>query len=123
MIRTVARRPIRDDREEPEVRNCLIAMALLTLPVVITACGGDEAPAVTQAELSKSLQDKGLTDAALADCAAKVFIDSGMSQDGLRVMVSNAQSGDPVELLGESDAAKVGAAQSKIAADCVRLGS
>ncbi|MFD4458616.1 hypothetical protein [Nocardia sp. NPDC058480] len=105
------------------MRICLMAAALLALPV-LSACGsGDEAPAVTQAELSKSLQDKGLKNPALADCAAKVFLDSGMSQDGLRVMVSNAQSGDPAELLGEGDAAKVSAAQSKIAADCVRVGS
>ncbi|MFD4357921.1 hypothetical protein ACFWPK_26875 [Nocardia sp. NPDC058519] len=100
-----------------------MAAALLALPV-LSACGsGDEAPAVTQAELSKSLQDKGLKNPALADCAAKVFFDSGMSQDGLRVMVSNAQSDDPAKLLGEGDAAKVSAAQSKIAADCVRVGS
>ncbi|MBC7301688.1 MAG: hypothetical protein H5T78_12095 [Nocardia sp.] len=104
------------------MRICLIAAALLALPV-LTACGGDEAPAVTQAELSKSLQDKGLKNPALADCAAQVFLDSGMSQDGLRVMVSNAQSDDPAKLLGEGDAAKVSAAQSKIAADCVRVGS
>ncbi|MFC6011354.1 hypothetical protein [Nocardia lasii] len=105
------------------MRNSLIAVALLTLPVLVAGCGGDEAPAVTQAELSKSLQDKGLKDTDLADCAARVFIDSGMSQDGLRVMVSNAQSDDPVKLLGENDAAKVSAAQSKIAAECVRMGS
>lgn len=105
------------------MRICLIAAALLALPV-LSACGSsDEAPAVTQAELSKSLQDKGLKNPALADCAAQVFLDSGMSQDGLRVMVSNAQSDDPAKLLSEGDSAKVGAAQSKIAADCVRLGS
>ncbi|MFE6923602.1 hypothetical protein ACFVAV_21435 [Nocardia sp. NPDC057663] len=105
------------------MRICLIAAALIAAPV-LSACGsGDEAPAVTQEQLSKSLQDKGLKSPALADCAAKVFLDSGMSQDGLRVMVSNSQSGDPAKLLGEDDAAKVSAAQSKIAADCVRLGS
>ncbi|MFC4123681.1 hypothetical protein [Nocardia rhizosphaerae] len=103
------------------MRICLLAATLLAVPV-LSACGSDEPPAVTQAELSKSLQDKGLSNPELADCAAGVFLDSGMSQDGLRVMVSNAQSGDPAELLGEEDAAKVGAAQSKIAADCVRLG-
>ncbi|WP_280340874.1 hypothetical protein [Nocardia neocaledoniensis] len=105
------------------MRICLIAAALIAAPMLSACGGGDEAPAVTQAELSKSLQDKGLSNPELADCAAAVFLDSGMSQDGLRVMVSNAQSGDPAKLLGEDDAAKVGAAQSKIAADCVRLGS
>ncbi|MFD6449704.1 MULTISPECIES: hypothetical protein [unclassified Nocardia] len=105
------------------MRICLMAAALLALPV-LAACGSsDEAPAVTQAELSKSLQDKGLSNPALADCAAQVFLDSGMSQDGLRVMVSNAKSDDPAKLLSEGDAAKVSAAQSKIAADCVRVGS
>ncbi|GEM30634.1 hypothetical protein AB0H58_29050 [Nocardia neocaledoniensis] len=105
------------------MRICLIAAALIAAPMLSACGGGDEAPAVTQAELSKSLQDKGLKNAELADCAAQVFLDSGMSQDGLRVMVSNGQSGDPAKLLGEDDAAKVSAAQSKIAADCVRLGS
>ncbi|MFC4374108.1 hypothetical protein ACFO5K_08310 [Nocardia halotolerans] len=104
------------------MRICLIAAALLTLPV-LSACGGsDEAPAVTQAELSKSLQDKGLGDPELADCAAQVFLDSGMSQDGLRVMVANGQAGEQAEQLSEEDVSKVGAAQSKIAADCVKLG-
>ncbi|MFE1596734.1 hypothetical protein [Nocardia sp. NPDC058705] len=105
------------------MRICLMAAALLALPV-LSACGSDDdAPAVTQAELSKSLQDKGLSNPALADCAAEVFLDSGMSQNGLRVMVSNAKSDDPAELLGEEDSSKVAAAQSKIASDCVRMGS
>ncbi|APE37638.1 hypothetical protein BOX37_31065 [Nocardia mangyaensis] len=105
------------------MRICLVAAALIALPV-LSACGSDdEGPAVTQAELSQSLQDKGLQNPELADCAAKVFFESGMSQNGLRVMVSNAQSGDPAELLGEEDSGKVAAAQSKIATDCVRLGS
>lgn len=112
---------MRADREDSRVRICLIAAALIAAPV-LSACGSDEPAAVTQAELSKSLQDKGLSNPALADCAAQVFLDSGMSQDGLRVMVSNSQTGDPAELLGEQDAAKVSAAQSKIAQDCVRLG-
>ncbi|WP_336086182.1 hypothetical protein [Nocardia sp. SSK8] len=104
------------------MRICIVAAALLAMPV-LAACGsGDDAPAVTQAELSKSLQDKGLKNPELADCAAKVFLESGMSQDGLRVMVSDEQAGDPATLLGEDDTAKVSAAQSKIAADCVQLG-
>ncbi|MFD3511081.1 hypothetical protein [Nocardia sp. NPDC058666] len=102
------------------MRNYLLAATLLTLPV-LSACV-DEPTEVTQIELSRSLQDKGLSNVALADCAAQVFLDSGMSQDGLRVMVSNAKSDDPAKLLAEEDAAKVAAAQSKIAADCVRLG-
>lgn len=113
---------MRSDREDSRVRICLLAAALIAVPVLSACGGGDEAPAVTQAELSKSLQDKGLTNPELADCAAQVFLDSGMSQDGLRVMVSNAQSGDPAKLLGKDDAAKVGAAQSKIAESCVHLG-
>lgn len=103
------------------MRICLIAAALIALPV-LSACGSDEPAAVTEAELSQSLQDKGLQNPELADCAAKVFFESGMSQDGLRVMVSNSEAGDPAELLGADDSAKVAAAQSKIATDCVRLG-
>ncbi|WP_181698799.1 hypothetical protein [Nocardia sp. GTS18] len=102
------------------MRICLIAAALIALPA-LSACGSDE-PAVTQAELSKSLQDKGLKDVSLADCAAQVFLDSGMSQDGLRVMVANGQAGEQAKELNEEDAAKVGAAQAKIAAECVKLG-
>lgn len=112
---------MRVDREDPRVRICIVAAALLAMPL-LAACGSDDAPAVTQAELSKSLQDKGLKNPALADCAAEVFLASGMSQDGLRVMVSDEQAGDPAELLSEDDTAKVSAAQSKIAADCVQLG-
>ncbi|TCK00515.1 hypothetical protein [Nocardia alba] len=104
------------------MRICLMAAALLALPV-LAACGSDDEAPVTQAELSRSLQDKGLGNPVLADCAAQVFLDSGMSQAGLRVMVSNAKSDDPAKLLSEGDASKVSAAQSKIAADCVRVGS
>lgn len=104
------------------MRICLVAAALLALPV-LSACGSDEPapPAVTQAELSKALQEKGLGNPKLADCAAKVFIDSGMSQDGLRVMVASNKPGDPAQQLNADDAAKATGSQSKIATQCVEV--
>ncbi|MFF0546805.1 hypothetical protein ACWEVD_22325 [Nocardia thailandica] len=104
------------------MRICLVAAALLALPV-LSACGSDEPaePAVTQAQLSKALQDKGLGNPKLADCAAKVFIDSGMSQSGLKVMVASSKPGDPAQQLDKEDAAKATASQSKIATQCVDL--
>ncbi|MBF6164141.1 hypothetical protein IU486_05040 [Streptomyces gardneri] len=107
------------------MRICMIAAALIALPV-LAACGSDKdtaAPTVTQADLAKSLQDKGLKNKQLADCAAKVFVDQGISQDGLRIMISDEYDTKTPnqETLGMSkeDADKARAASGRIAGECM----
>ncbi|MEV4128027.1 hypothetical protein [Nocardia sp. NPDC049707] len=105
------------------MRISLLAAALIALPV-LAACGDikETAATVTQADIAKSLQDKGLKDQRLADCAAKVFVEQGISQDGLRTMIGD-NSGKPIdpETLGldKADGEKARAAQTKIATECV----
>ncbi|GAA5047604.1 hypothetical protein [Nocardia callitridis] len=113
------------------MRITLIAAALLALPV-LAACGSDneagdkdaKAP-VTQADISKSLQDKGLKNQELADCSAKVFIDQGISQDGLRVLISekyDANATDKQNLgMSADDASKSREASSRIATECIKM--
>ncbi|MFD6155115.1 hypothetical protein ACFWF7_16460 [Nocardia sp. NPDC060256] len=107
------------------MRISLIAAALIALPV-LAACGNDKAAAastVTQADLAKSLQDKGLKSQQLADCAAKLFIDQGISQEGLRVMVSNeydTKAADQETLgMSKDDAEKARTASTRIATECI----
>ncbi|MFR9750547.1 hypothetical protein ACL02S_05875 [Nocardia sp. 004] len=106
------------------MRICMIAAAFLVLPV-LAACGSDSdtAPTVTQADIAKSLQDKGLDNAELANCAARIFVDQGISQAGLRALISDeydTKAPDP-ETLGMSaeDADKARAASSRIAGECI----
>ncbi|WP_327142713.1 hypothetical protein [Nocardia sp. NBC_01327] len=108
------------------MRISMIAAALVALPL-LAACGGssDKAPAVSQDQISKALQDGGLKDVKLADCAAKIYVDQGISQDGLRLMIKNdnknATATDP-ESLGMSgpDADKARTATNKIVTDCLK---
>ncbi|WP_227997546.1 hypothetical protein [Nocardia australiensis] len=104
------------------MRIILIATALVALPV-LTACGSDkEAAPVTPAALSKSLQDKGLQDQKFADCAAKIYVDQGISQDGLRTMIGgeyDAKAADPESFgMSKEDADKARQATSKVVSDC-----
>ncbi|WP_067694802.1 hypothetical protein [Nocardia jejuensis] len=108
------------------MRISLIAAALVALPLLTACGGGDDKPAsVSQAEVSKALQNGGLGDAKLADCAAKIFVDEGISQDGLRLMIKNdtktAAAAD-IEALGmtKDDADKARAATNKIVSDCLK---
>ncbi|MBF6128014.1 hypothetical protein [Nocardia brasiliensis] len=107
------------------MRISLIAAALIALPV-LAACGNDTAaaaPAVTQADLAKSLQDKGLKNKELAECAAKLFVEQGISQDGLRVMVSDeydTKAADQQTLgMSKEDAEKARTASTRIATECM----
>ncbi|BDT89749.1 hypothetical protein GV791_26430 [Nocardia cyriacigeorgica] len=109
------------------MRIKLIATALIALPL-LAACGGSDAEAtVTEADLSKSMQDKGMQDKALADCVAKVFVAEGISQDGLRTLMSgehDPQSPDAENFgMSKEDADKTRAAQGKIVTECVKLPS
>ncbi|MEU1208985.1 hypothetical protein [Nocardia sp. NPDC005825] len=103
----------------------LMAAALVALPL-LAGCGGGDKPAdVSQADVSKALQDGGLKDAKLADCAAKVYVDQGISQDGLRIMIKNdaksAAATDPESLgMSKEDAEKARAATNKIVTDCLK---
>lgn len=110
------------------MRKTLITATFVILPLFAAACGSDtdSAPALTEADLSKSLQEKGLQDPAFADCAAKLYIDEGISQDGLKTMVSDefdTRMADP-ETLGMSteDADKARAATNKIVTECLGKG-
>ncbi|MEU6587541.1 hypothetical protein [Nocardia sp. NPDC046763] len=62
-----------------------------------------------------------MKDQKLADCAAKLFIDSGMSQDGLKVMAKPGifTETDPSALgLSNDDLEKGRAAMQKIMTNC-----
>lgn len=105
------------------MRKTLIVAALIALPV-LAGCGGEEAaPELRAADISKSLQEKGLSDPALADCAAKVFVDAGISQAGLRTLISDDQAAvqaDPENMgMSAEDAAKSREARGKIGTECV----
>ncbi|WP_107653233.1 hypothetical protein [Nocardia suismassiliense] len=109
------------------MRISLIAAALIALPV-LAACGNDKAaaaPAVTQADLAKSLQAKGLKSQQLADCAAKLFIEQGISQDGLRVLISDeydTKAADQETLgMNKEDAEKARTARTRIASECMSV--
>ncbi|MCM6777246.1 hypothetical protein NDR87_27535 [Nocardia sp. CDC159] len=104
------------------MRISLIAAAFVALPL-LAACGGsdtkDAQPQITQADVSKSLQSGGLQ-ANLADCAAKHFVDAGISQDGLRTMTKSntAPTADPGTGMSKQDAEKARSAAQKIATEC-----
>ncbi|MFG1790394.1 hypothetical protein [Nocardia sp. NPDC049149] len=109
------------------MRISLIAAVLIALPV-LAACGDDTpaaAPTVTQADLAKSLQDKGFKGKERAECAAKQFFDQGISQDALRLMVSNeydTKAADEQTLgMSKDDAEKARTASTRIAAECMSL--
>jgi hypothetical protein len=75
-----------DENRGNQLRITLIAAALVAVPL-LAGCGSSNAqPEVTQADLSKALQSSGLNDPKLADCAAKIYVGEGISQDGLRLM-------------------------------------
>ncbi|WP_216901095.1 hypothetical protein [Nocardia alni] len=109
------------------MRITLIAAAFVALPL-LAACGSDHSaaaqPQITQQDLSKSLQSSGLKDPNLADCAAKIYVNQGISQDGLRLMTkpgTNAQAQDPATMgLSKDDADKARTATQKIVTDCIQ---
>jgi hypothetical protein len=111
-------------RIEEQLRISLIAAACIALPL-LGACGSqDSQPTVTEADLAKSLQASGLPDnPQLANCAAKVYMDEGISQDGLRKMTkpgSAAPSADgTMGGLSKEDTDKVRSASEKIATQCM----
>ncbi|AYF79253.1 hypothetical protein D7D52_21390 [Nocardia yunnanensis] len=103
----------------------MVAAALVTLPL-LAGCGGggDKSADVSQADVSKSLQAGGL-DAKFADCAAKVFLDEGISQDGLRVMIKkDAKAADASDYqsagMSKADADKAQSAAAKIVSSCMK---
>lgn len=108
--------------EEP-LRISLIAAACIALPLLGACSSEDSQSTVSQADLSKALQDSGLKDAKLADCAAKLYVDEGVSQDGLQKMIkpggSTPKEDGTMGGLSEDDTAKVSAATQKIAKECV----
>ncbi|MGW5385453.1 hypothetical protein [Nocardia sp. NPDC003963] len=105
------------------MRKTLIAATFVILPL-LAACGSDteSAPDVTAADLSQKFQKTGLPQA-LSDCAAKVYIAEGISQDGLHTMVGDefdTRIADPETLgMSKEDADKARAASPKIASECL----
>ncbi|MBO0853394.1 MAG: hypothetical protein J2P18_06455 [Nocardia sp.] len=106
------------------MRISLIAAVCIALPL-LGACGsnsGSSNSPVTAADLSKALQDGGIKNSKFTDCAAKIFVDSGISQDGLRQM-SKAGNGaaaanGQTNGLSDADRDKAGSASQKIASQC-----
>ncbi|GAB2719848.1 hypothetical protein [Nocardia thraciensis] len=109
------------------MRISLIAAAFVALPL-LAACGGSDhsehESKITQADLSKSLQDSGLKDTKMADCAAEHYVNEGISQDGLKIMTkpgNNAQTSDPAAMgLNQGDADKAREATKKIVSECLQ---
>jgi hypothetical protein len=106
------------------LRISLIAAAFVALPL-LAACGsGHKAaaePRMSQADLSKALMQGGMKDQAFADCAAKLFIDSGMSRDALKVMAKPGTftAADPPSGLNKDDLDKARAAMQKAMNTCL----
>ncbi|MVU80120.1 hypothetical protein GPX89_23095 [Nocardia sp. ET3-3] len=109
------------------MRLSFVAAALVALPL-LAACGGgggsDKPAEITQADVSKSLQTGGL-DAKTADCSAKIFVEQGISQDGLRRMLkSDTKSGVVPDAqsagLSKDDTDKMQAAAMKIISSCMQ---
>ncbi|MFI6871320.1 hypothetical protein [Nocardia sp. NPDC050406] len=107
------------------MRISLFAAALLALPL-LAACGSseDSKPPVTEADLAKSLQTT-LQDPAVADCAAKIYVAEGISQDGLRVMidkeVTTNQALDPEQSgMSKEDQDKAVTATNRIVTECLK---
>lgn len=106
------------------MRIVLLVAAAVVLPALAACSSSDHHTGITQADLSKSLQDSGLKDKTLADCAAKIYFDQGISQDALKIMTkpgTNAQTTDLTSLgLSKADAQKAQAATQKIVTDCLK---
>ncbi|WP_405178706.1 hypothetical protein OG225_32500 [Nocardia sp. NBC_01377] len=107
------------------MRIFLVTAAVVALPI-LSACGSDSAtepPALTAADLSRSLQDKGLRDKDLADCAAALYVSEGISQQGLRTMTGDEydnKTADPATLgMSKEDGDRARAANAKIATECL----
>ncbi|MET7771399.1 hypothetical protein [Nocardia sp. NPDC005366] len=107
------------------MRIFLVTAAIVALPM-LSACGSDteaDPAPVTAADISRSLQDKGLPSKGLADCAAELYVAEGISQAGLRTLISDEYDNKAVdqETLGMSkeDADRARAAAAKIGTECV----
>ena len=106
------------------MRKTLFAATLVILPL-LAACGSDteSAPELTEADLSHALQEKGLKDPAFADCAAKIYLAEGISQEGLQTMISDefdTRMADPQTLgLSPEDKTKAESATTKIVGECL----
>ena len=106
------------------MRITLIAAALVALPLLAGCGSGNAQPEVTQADLSKALQSSGLNDPKLADCAAKIYVGEGISQDGLRLMTKPGTDTNKLDSntmgLSKDDAAKAKSATQKILTACIK---
>lgn len=104
------------------MRATLTAVTLIALGLA-TACGNDKAP--TEPEIAQAIRDSGLHEPHLADCAAKIYSQSGMSPEGLRDLISKKtkapQNGsvDPESAgMSKDDAQKATAATQRIVTEC-----
>ncbi|MEV6770611.1 hypothetical protein AB0N05_18515 [Nocardia sp. NPDC051030] len=143
------------------MRKSVLAVALLTLPLM-AGCGSDEKAAapttsvvatstavtatssgsasttpaasngatattsgaagggLSAAEISKNLQDKGHVDQKTADCIAKIYVEEGLSQNGIRKLIDAGNgSGSTVPTgLSADDLMKAAKATKRVVTEC-----
>ncbi|QYG92191.1 hypothetical protein HC251_06875 [Iamia sp. SCSIO 61187] len=90
-----------------------LAAGATALALLLTACGGDsDRPSVD--ELSDQIEEEGAADGITseqADCVAEAFVDSDISDEGLREIVDNPDVDDVTDLdLSDDDTAAAEAA-------------
>ncbi|MFE5287697.1 hypothetical protein ACFRAQ_22245 [Nocardia sp. NPDC056611] len=92
----------------------------VTLPSSIAATPG-ALGALTAAEISKALQDKGKLNQQTADCVAGIYIQEGLSDSGIQKIIESANGANPTKVnLGTEDLLKAGKAGKRIATECTK---
>ncbi|MGW4355754.1 hypothetical protein ACWELJ_27050 [Nocardia sp. NPDC004582] len=77
--------------------------------------------ALTAAEISKALQDKGKLSQQTADCVAGIYIQEGLSDSGIQKIIESANGANPTKVnLGTEDLLKAGKAGKRIATECTK---
>ncbi|MEU1208986.1 hypothetical protein [Nocardia sp. NPDC005825] len=92
----------------------------VTLPSSIAATPG-AVGALTAAEISKALQDKGKLSQQTADCVAGIYLQEGLSDSGIQKIIESANGTNPTKVsLGTEDLLKAGKAGKRIATECTK---
>lgn len=88
-----------------------------------TTSGSAPAGGLTAPQISKSLQDKGGLDEKTANCIANIYVDEGLSQNGIQKIIDSgytAGTTNPLELgLTTDDLRKVGTATKRVVKECI----
>jgi hypothetical protein len=107
-----------------KTRTPALGAALVALALLLAACGGDPEGRPSVNEISEALQEEsegGEVSDSQADCIAKAFVDSDISDDGLREMVSgdSADVSNIADLdISAADKTAANAALEKAITDC-----